>query len=112
MLLLMSWMEDRHLLENVIKFGTTAISKNDPMKNKTTYTYALLLIGGLCRVRRKNPNLFQPYDASVVKLKNILDQKKRNLEAKDGNLCRLTKDTIEYLDKRGKNPNLLRQIDA
>ena len=103
---------DRHLLENVIKFGTTAISKNDPVKNKTTYTYALLLIGGLCRVRRRNPNLFQPYDASVVKLKDILDQKKRNLEAKDGNLWRLTKDTIEYLDKRGKNPNLLRQIDA
>ena len=103
---------DRYLLENVIEFGTTAIAKSDPVKNRTTYTYALLLIGGLCRVRRKNPNLFQPYDASVVQLKNILDQKEKILEAKDGNLCKLTRDTIEYLDKRGKNPNLLRQIDA
>ena len=103
---------DRHLLENVVKFGTTAISKSDPVVNRTTYTYALLLIGGLCRVRRKNPNLFQPYDASVVQLKNILDQKEKILEAKDGNLCKLTRDTIEYLDKRGKNPNLLRQIDG
>ena len=103
---------DRRLLESVIKFGTSAIAKSDPVKNRTTYTYALLLIGGLCRVRRKNPNLFQPYDATVVKLKNILDQKEKKLEAKDGNLCRLTRDTIEYLEKRGTNPNLLRQIDA
>ena len=103
---------DRYLLENVIEFGTTAIAKSDPVKNRTTYTYALLLIGGLCRVRRKNPHLFQPYDKSVVKLKSILDQKEKKFEAKDGNLCRLTRDTIEYLDKRGTNPNLLRQIDA
>ena len=103
---------DRHLLESVVKFGTTAIAKSDPVKNKTTYTYALLLIGGLCRVRRRNPDLFQPYDASVVRIKNILYKKETKLKTKDDYLCRLTRDTIEYLDKRGKNPNLLKQIDA
>ena len=103
--------KDNLLLERIVRFGTTAIENSDPVKNKTTYTYALLLIGGLCRVRRRNPNLYQPNDASVVKIRRILEMKEKKLKDKDGNLCRLTGETIEYLDKRGKNPNLLKQID-
>lgn len=103
--------KDSRLLERVVRFGAEAIEKSDPVKNKTTYTYALLLIGGLCRVRRRNPNLYQPSDAYVVKVRRILEMKEKKLKDKDGNLCRLTGETIEYLDKRGKNPNLLKQID-
>ena len=46
-----------------------------------------------------------------MKIRSILEMKEKKLKDKDGNLCRLTGETIEYLDKRGKNPNLLKQID-
>ena len=83
------------------------------------YTYALLLCGGLLRVRRSRPDfLVLEKDESAVRVKRLLEKAKARItkipleQRRKQALKKQTQETIEYLKGRGTNRNLLIEIDS
>lgn len=83
------------------------------------YTYALLLCGGLLRVRRIRPNfLVLEEDESAVRVKRLLERSKTHItriqveQRRKQTLKKQTQETIEFLEGRGTNRNLLMEIDS
>ena len=89
-------------------------------KNKDGfYTYALLLCGGLLRVRRIRPAfLVLGEDVSALRVKRLLKEAKERIaksqlqQQRRLALEKQTRETIEYLEGRGTNRNLLMEIDS
>ena len=78
------------------------------------YTYALLLCGGLLRVRQLRPAfLVVGKDENAMKMKQLLEKAKgRVTKPQLFALRRQTEETIEYIEGHGTNPNLLMEIDS
>ena len=83
------------------------------------YTYALLLCGGLLRVRRLRPDfLVLEEDENAVRMKRLLEKAKTHItkirlqQRRKQTLKKQTQETIEYLEGRGTNRNLLMEIDS
>ena len=83
------------------------------------YTYALLLCGGLLRVRRIRPDfLVLEEDESAARMKRLLEKAKAHIartrlqQRRKQTLKKQTQETIEYLEGHGTNRNLLMEIDS
>ena len=78
------------------------------------YTYALLLCGGLLRVRQIRPAfLTLEEDENAEKMKRLLEMARRRIKKPQlFALRKQTEEMIEYIEGHGTNRNLLMEIDS
>ncbi len=93
--------------EGICRFVTGA-------RKHVFYTYALLLCGGLLRVRQIRPAfLTLGEDENAKRIMRLLEQAKgRTTNLRLFALRRQTEETAEYIEGHGTNRNLLMEIDS